>query len=145
MTGFGSSVVGMTTSISLLRPSGLVQSPAFSHVAVIPPQATQIHVGGQNAVDAEGRLVGGDDVVGQVEQTMTNLRTALAAAEATMDDLVSLTVLMVEGVDLQAGYGAAARNLPVGDGAPLVTAAIVRSLAVPGALVEVSAVAAVVR
>ena len=135
----------MTTSIELLRPAGLVQSPAFSHVAVIPPEATQIHVGGQNAVDADGHLVGADDVVAQVEQTMTNLQTALRAAGATMADLVSLTVLLVEGVDLQAGYTAAARQLAVGDRAPLVTAAIVSGLGVPGALVEVSAVAAVVR
>ncbi len=135
----------MTTSIQLLRPQGLVQSPAFSHVAVIPPGATQIHVGGQNAVDAAGQLVGGDDAVAQVEQTMANLQTALEAAGATMADLVSLTVLLVDGVDLQAGYGAAAGRLATGDRAPLVTAAIVSALGVPGALVEVSAVAAVVR
>lgn len=135
----------MTTSIDLLRPAGLVQSPAFSHVAVIPPQATQIHVGGQNAVDAGGRLVGADDVVAQVDQTMANVQTALSAVGATMADLVSLTVILAEGVDLRAGYTAAARHLAVGDRAPLVTAAIVRGLAVPGALVEVSAVAAVLR
>jgi enamine deaminase RidA (YjgF/YER057c/UK114 family) len=135
----------MTTSIQLLRPPGLVQSPAFSHVAVIPPAATQIHVGGQNAVDAAGRLVGGEDAVAQVEQTMANLKTALEAAGATMADLVSLMVLLVDGVDLRAGYGAAASHLAVGDRAPLVTAAIVSALGVPGALVEVSAVAAVVR
>ncbi len=41
----------MTTSITLLRPAGLVQSPAFSHVAVIPPGATQILIGGQNGVN----------------------------------------------------------------------------------------------
>lgn len=135
----------MTSSIELLRPAGLVQSPAFSHVAVIPPEATQIHVGGQNAVDAEGNLVGADDVAAQVEQTMANLATALGAAGATVADLVSLTVILVEGADLLAGYQAAARHLAVGDRAPLVTAAIVRGLAVPGALVEVSAIAAVVR
>jgi enamine deaminase RidA (YjgF/YER057c/UK114 family) len=135
----------MTPSIQLLRPAGLVQSPAFSHVAVIPPDATLIHVGGQNAVDAEGNLVGGDDVVAQVEQTMANLGTALAAADATMADLVSLTVILADGVDLLAGYGAAARHLSAGDRAPLVTAAIVSRLAVPGVLVEVAAVAAVVR
>ena len=135
----------MTTSTSLLRPSGLVQSPSFSHVAVIPPGATQIHIGGQNAVDAEGRLVGGDDSAAQVDQTMANLRTALAAADATVEDLVSLTVVLVEGVDLRAAYGAAARSLVAGDRAPLVTAAVVRGLGVPGALVEVSALAAVVR
>ena len=76
---------------------------------------------------------------------MTNLQTALSAAGATMADLVSLTVLLVEGIDLRAGYGAAARHLAVGDRAPLVTAVIVRQLAVPGALVEVSAIAAFVR
>jgi enamine deaminase RidA (YjgF/YER057c/UK114 family) len=135
----------MTTSIDLLRPAGLVRSPAFSHVAVLPPGATQIHVGGQNAVDADGRLVGADNVVAQVDRTMANLGTALAAAGATTADLVSLTVRLVEGVDLGAGYTAAARHLAVGDRAPTVTAAIVRGLAVPGALVEVSAVAAVVR
>ena len=134
----------MTTSITLLRPAGLVQSPAFSHVAVIPPGATQILIGGQNGVNGEGRLVG-DDVVAQVEQTMANLSTALEAAGATTADLVSMTVLLVEGADIQAGYAAAARQLPVGEAAPLVTAAIVSALGVPGALVEVAAVAAVVR
>ncbi|WP_091966466.1 hypothetical protein [Propionibacterium cyclohexanicum] len=49
------------TSIPLLRPHGLVSSPAFSHVAVVPPGATTIYGGGQNAVDAAGALVGGDD------------------------------------------------------------------------------------
>ena len=134
----------MTTSIELLRPQGLVQSPAFSHVAVIPPEATQILVGGQNGVNGEGQLVG-EDVVAQVDQTMANLRTALAAADASMTDVVAMTVLLVDGSDLRAGYGAAARHLPTGDGAPLVTAAIVSALGVPGALVEVAAVAAVVR
>lgn len=134
----------MTTRIELLRPDGLVHSPAFSHVAVIPPGATQILVGGQNGVDAAGQLVG-DDVAAQVEQTMTNLRTALAAAAASMSDVVAMTVTLVDGVDLQAAYAAAAGQLPAGDDAPLVTAAIVSALGVPGALVEVSAVAAVVR
>jgi hypothetical protein len=49
------------TQTTLLRPNGLVHSPAFSHVAVIPPGTTTIYVGGQNAVDADGALVGGDE------------------------------------------------------------------------------------
>jgi hypothetical protein len=31
---------------SLLRPEGLVQSPAFTHVAVVPPGATTVYIGG---------------------------------------------------------------------------------------------------
>ena len=47
------------SEIKFLRPPGLVASPAFSHVAVVPPGATMIYVGGQNAVDADGSIVGG--------------------------------------------------------------------------------------
>lgn len=55
MTGYSFTVVTMET-ITLLKPEGLVNSPAFSHVAVIPPGATTIFVRGQNAVDATGAL-----------------------------------------------------------------------------------------
>ena len=126
-------------------PAGLVASPAFSHVAVIPPGATTILVGGQNAVDAEGALVGEGDVAAQVEQVMANIVTALAAADASMADVVSMTVVLVDGVDIDAAYGAAAASIPTDRPAPLVTAAFVPALGVPGALVEVSALAAVVR
>lgn len=125
----------------LLRPEGLVQSPAFHHVAVVPPGATTIHVGGQNAVDADGTLVGDGDAAAQTRQVMANLRTALAAAGASVHDLVMLTVLLVDGVDLNEAYPVAAAGLA--GAAPLVLAARVAGLSVPGALVEVSAVAAV--
>ena len=133
------------TAVSLLQPAGLVRSPAFSHVAVIPAGVTQILVGGQNAVDEQGTLVGRDDVVAQVNQVMINLKVALTAAGAEMSDLVSLFLAVVEGTDLQAGYAAAANHLAGNQPPPLVSAVIVPSLAVPGALIELSAVAATVR
>jgi enamine deaminase RidA (YjgF/YER057c/UK114 family) len=68
--------------ISLLRPEGLVHSPAFSHVAVVPPGATTVYVGGQNAVDGDGKLVGPGDVAAQTALAMANLQVALAAAGA---------------------------------------------------------------
>ena len=131
------------TEISLLRPAGLVHSPAFTHVAVVPPGATTIYVGGQNAVDAEGHLVGGDDAAEQTERVMANLEIALAAGGATVQDLVMVTLLLVDGVDLAQVYPVAAAALA--GATPLVTAVRVADLAVPGALLEVSAVAAVVR
>ena len=131
-------------SIRRLRPDGLVRSPAFSHVAVVPPGATTVYVGGQNAVDADGTLVGGLDVAAQAVRAVENAGTALAAAGATYADVVQWTVLLVEGVDVAAAYGAIAPLLAAPEPA-LVTAAMVAGLAVPGALVEVSAVAALVR
>jgi len=131
------------TEIQLLRPSGLVESPAFSHVAVVPPGATTIYVGGQNAVDGTGQLVGGDDVAAQTTKVMENLVTALAAAGAGVQDIVSVTVVLVDGVDVQQAYGAAMPALAAATTPPLVSAMLVSALGVPGALVEVSAVAAV--
>ena len=131
--------------IELLRPGGLVISPAFSHVAVVPPGATTVYVGGQDAVDGTGALVGGEDVALQTRQVMANLATALAAAGATMADLVSVLVLLVEGADLDNAYGEAAAALGANPEPPLVTAAIVPRLGVPGALIEVSAIAALFR
>ena len=126
---------------SLLRPDGLVRSPAFSHVAVVPPGATTVYIGGQNAVDGEGTLVGGDDIAAQTQQVMTNLHVALAAAGASVQDLVMMTILLVEGADLSAAYPVAAAELA--GASPPVVAARVAGLGVPGALLEVSAVAAV--
>ena len=130
------------TEIQLLRPEGLVVSPAFSHVAVVPAGATMVYVGGQNAVDQNGELVGGTDVAAQTRQVMANLVTALQAAGVGVEHLVSVLVLLVEGVDVQAAYAAAAAILGAAEAPPLVSAAIVSGLGVPGAMVEVSAIAA---
>lgn len=128
--------------ITRLQPAGLVASPAFSHVAVVPPGATTIYVGGQNGVDATGAVVS-DDVAEQSVRAIDNAGIALDAAGATFADVVQWTVLVVADADLGAAYGAIAPRLAV-DGAPaLVTAARVAGLGVPGALIEVSAIAAV--
>ncbi|MFS0700256.1 RidA family protein [Cellulomonas sp. 179-A 4D5 NHS] len=130
--------------ITRLQPAGLVQSPAFSHVAVVPPGATTIYVGGQDGVDATGALVSGD-VAEQSVRAMENARVALAAAGATLADVVQWTVLLVADADLNAAYGAIAPLLAGPGAPPLVIAARVAGLGVPGALIEVSAIAAVLR
>jgi enamine deaminase RidA (YjgF/YER057c/UK114 family) len=134
------------TEITLLRPAGLVESPAFSHVAIVPPGAATIYVGGQNGVDAEGMLVS-DEIGEQAGRALDNAAAALAAVGASLADVIQWNVLFVEGVDLQAAYGAIGPRLGAATaeaGAPpLVTGARVAALGVPGALIEVSAVAAV--
>ena len=129
------------TDKTLLRPDGLVRSPAFSHVAVVPPGATTIYIGGQNAVDSDGELVGDGDLAAQTRQVMANLHVALAAAGAGVHDLVLMTILVVDGVDVAAAYPVAADSLA--GAAPTVVVVRVAGLAVPGALVELSAIAAV--
>ena len=89
-------------------------------------------------------MVGGDDVAAQTRQVYENVRTALAAAGAGFGDVVSMAVLVLDGVEIEAAYAAAAEVMGGLHPPPLVTVARVAGLALPGALVEVSAVAALV-
>lgn len=127
-----------------LQPPGLVVSPAFSHVAIVPPGATTIYVGGQNGVDESGAVVS-DDVAAQSVRAVENANVALEAAGATLADVLQWTVLIAADADIRAAYGAIAQRIAVPGAPPLVTAARVAGLAVPGALIEVSAIAAVLR
>jgi enamine deaminase RidA (YjgF/YER057c/UK114 family) len=128
--------------IQFLQPGGLVRSPAFSHAAIVPAGASTIYVGGQNGVDADGRVVDAADVAVQAVRAVDNVETALRAAGAELSDVVSWTVLIAADADISAAYGAIAPRLARSGPPPLVTAARVAGLAVPGALLEISAIAA---
>lgn len=125
-----------------MQPAGLVVSPAFSHVAIVPAGAVTIYVGGQNGVDATGSVVS-SDIAEQASRTIDNVSLALEAAGASLADVVQWTVFIAADADLRAAYGAIAPRLTGVGAPPLVTAARVAGLGVPGSLIEVSAIAAV--
>ena len=76
-------------------------------------------------------------------RAVDNVETVLRAAGATLSDVVAWTVLIAADADVAAAYGAIAARLARAGAPPLVTAARVTGLAVPGALLEISAIAAV--
>jgi enamine deaminase RidA (YjgF/YER057c/UK114 family) len=59
----------------------------YSHVVVVEARKT-IFVAGQLARDAQGNVVGKGDMRAQIRQTGENIKTALAAAGATLNDIV---------------------------------------------------------
>jgi len=98
-----------------------------------------LFVSGFVSVDGEGRLVGGDDVVAQARQVLANLGAVLSAAGATFADVVKVTVYLTDIADR-------VRINPVrqevfGDARPASTLVEVSALAVPGAKLEIEAVA----
>ena len=68
-------------------------------------------------------------------------RVAVAAAGGQLTDVISWTIAVVDGQDLRAGFGAMQPALAGRDHPPVVTVLLVAGLAVPGALVEISAIA----
>ena len=91
--------------------------------------------------DASGAVIGEGDIEAQTKQVMVNVMACLAAAGTQATDLVSLEIKVVAGVDLRAAAQSAADYLDP-NSLPLVSVSVVQQLARPGALVEVSAVAA---
>lgn len=117
---------------------GLHRNPAFSHVAVIPPGATMVWVGGQNAVDDAGRIVGVGDLAAQARQVKANVEAALGAAGCGWADVVRVQVLLRAGQDPRQGYAPFVPALSQRVSPPLVVAAQVAALAHPDFLLEVA-------
>ncbi|HLR83710.1 MAG TPA: RidA family protein, partial [Nocardioidaceae bacterium] len=87
-----------------INPDGLAPATGFSHA--VRTTGTTVHLAGQTALDAEGRIVG-DGIVEQFEKAFGNLLAALDAAGGTPDRLASLTIYLV---DVEA-YKANAREI----------------------------------
>ncbi len=95
---------------------------------------------GQIAFDVDGNVVGEGDIGAQTRQTLANVRGALEAAGASLDDVIKTTVFLADMSDYR-GMNEV-YNEVFGDSAPArstVQAALVR----PALLVEIEALAVV--
>lgn len=100
-----------------------------------------IYVSGQGSLDAQGRLVGRGDVVAQTRQVLDNMKLALAAAGATLDDVVKVTVFLAN-VDDRPKVNEV-RKAYFGANRPASTLVEISRFAIEGMLVEIEAVAVV--
>ena len=129
--------------VAHINPPELSKPSGFSH-AVRVSGGTIVYLAGQTALNAAGVIVG-VGVVEQFEQALGNLLTALVAAGGTAQDLVSLTVYIVDMDD----YKAHARDIGtvwkqlIGAGYPAMAGIGVARLWDAEALVEVQGVACV--
>lgn len=130
--------------IERLNPAGMHSNPAYSQGASVPASARHIYVGGQNGVDAEGRIVGKGDLAAQTAQALGNLASVLTAGGAAPEDLISLTVYLVGDADLRAGFGAWTAFWNERGAPPVVKMLRVAGLANPDFLIEVEGIAAIV-
>jgi 2-iminobutanoate/2-iminopropanoate deaminase len=120
-----------------IRVPGLAEP--ISHYTDAVRAGDLLFISGVVPIDRDGGLVGGDDVVAQTHQVFANLAAVLAAAGATFADVVKVNVYLTDIADR-------ARINPVrqeifGDVRPASTLVEVSALAVPGAKIEIEAVA----
>ncbi len=91
------------SKVQHINPDTLHKNPAFTNVVVINSPAKMVYIGGQDAVDHAGNIIGKGDFKAQTEQILKNLQAALAAAEAKMEHIVKWNLFVVQGQSLQAG------------------------------------------
>jgi 2-iminobutanoate/2-iminopropanoate deaminase len=122
-----------------IRVEGLAEP--ISHFTDAVRAGGFLHLSGIVAVDGEGQLVGGDDVVAQTRQVLDNMCAVLAAGGCRFEDVVKVTIFLTDIDDRpkinplrQEAFGAAR---------PASTLVEVPRLAVPGAKVEIECVALV--
>jgi enamine deaminase RidA (YjgF/YER057c/UK114 family) len=126
----------------IINPPGLHDPVPFgySHTADIPAPAGLVLIGGQYGSDETGAVVS-DSFAEQVERSFANLGTALAAAGLGHRDVVRLGTYIVghDQAKLEALGAVIARIW--GGRPPVQTLLGVATLALPGMLFEVDAIA----
>ncbi|MGA9310023.1 MAG: RidA family protein [Pseudonocardiaceae bacterium] len=128
--------------VELVRSSGLTSRVPYAYAAVAHDVSRLVFTAGACPLDQGGAIVAVGDVVGQAEQVMTNLRTALQAAGADLPDVVKTTIYVASQRrdDLLAAWAVVRRHF--GDHDAPGTLLGVAVLGYPDQLVEVEAVAA---
>jgi enamine deaminase RidA (YjgF/YER057c/UK114 family) len=131
----------MRTVVEHINPDDMHKNPAFTQVIVVSGPMKTIYVGGQDAVDAAGNIVGKGDVLAQSVQALENVQKALAAAGAGLEHVVKWNIYLVQGQPLGPGFAAFQRVWGQRPNPPTITGMFVAGLAHPDFLVEIDAVA----
>jgi reactive intermediate/imine deaminase len=115
------------------------QAEPISHFTDAVAAGGLLFVSGIVAVDERRELVGGDDVVTQARCVFENMRQVLAAAGCTFADVVKVTLFLTDVADRPLVNPV--RQEVFGETRPASTLVEVPALVIPGAKIEVEAVA----
>jgi enamine deaminase RidA (YjgF/YER057c/UK114 family) len=136
-----STLPGMSLTPQPVNPATLPAPSGYSHGTL---SGNTLYLGGQTALDATMRIVGGG-IVEQFRQAFGNVLTTLRAAGGVPEDLVSITIYLTDIPDYQAHgreIGAVWREL-AGPVYPAMAGIGVTRLWQPDALIEIAGVAVV--
>ena len=120
-----------------IRVDGLADPISHYTDAVVAGEL--LFISGLVGVDGQGALVGGDDVAAQARQVFENMRAVLDEAGCRFEDVVKVTVYLTD-VDDRPKINSVRQEV-FGTARPSSTLVEVSRLAVPGARVEIEAVA----
>ncbi len=128
--------------LNYINPQGMAQPRGYSHAVLVSGNYETIYIGGQNAVDQKGNIVGKGNLKLQTEQALTNIEKVLKEANAKLENVVKFNIYLILGQKPQEGFEAFQQKWS-GKNFPAITVVFVAGLGNPEWLVEIDAVAVV--
>jgi enamine deaminase RidA (YjgF/YER057c/UK114 family) len=129
-------------TLELINPADLHTPQSYTHV-VAATGSRLVFVAGQAADDVQGNLVGPGDLAAQAHQAFANVGRALAAVGATPEQVTRITIYIVDHRPEYLPVISEARITVFGNHKPTDVLVGVQTLAEPGYLIEVEAIAVV--
>jgi enamine deaminase RidA (YjgF/YER057c/UK114 family) len=130
-------------SVEFLTPDSLHKNPAYSQVVVTKGAVRTVYIGGQNAVNEAGEVVGKGDMKAQATQILKNLKYALQAADAGFGNIIKWNIYILQGQNIQPAFEVFQKEIKTMSHPPLITGVYVAGLANPDFLLEIEAIAVV--
>jgi reactive intermediate/imine deaminase len=127
-------------NVQYLNPPTLSTPTGYTHVVEVTRGKT-VYISGQVSLDKSGTVVGKGDFAAQTTQVFENLKAALAAAGATFDNVVKVTMFVTDMAQI-----ATLRTIRLkyyGKNAPASTLVQIGRLAHEDFLIEIEAIAVV--
>jgi 2-iminobutanoate/2-iminopropanoate deaminase len=112
----------------------------FSHAWRVDSAQSVVFLAGQGPLTADGNVVAAGDFEAQTRQTFENLRTVLEQAGASFEAVVKVTAYLTDMTRLR-DYARVRNEFINTREPPASTALEVSSLALPGMMIEVDAIA----
>ena len=134
----------MATPVTLIRADALSDAAEYAYAATVPKETRLVFLAGACPLNADGTTAGIGDFAAQAAKCVENLRIALAAAGADIENVVNTKVLVASSrqEDLVAAWEVVREAF--GDHAVPSTLHGVTVLGYDHQLVEIDAVAAVI-
>lgn len=128
-------------NIQYINPENMSKPRGYSHAIAVSGNHKTIYIGGQNALDENGNLVGKSDLKKQTEQILINLEKILGVAGARFENIVKFNIHILQGQNPQEGFGEFQRKWGTNPNFPVITVMFVAGLGNPDWLVEIDAIA----
>ena len=129
--------------IKHINPENMVKPRGYSYAISISGNHKTIYIGGQNAIDKNGILIGKNNLKQQTEQVLINIDKILNVAGANFKNIIKFNIHLLQGQNAQEGFQVFQEKWSDKENFPVVTVLFVAGLGNPDFLIEIDAIAVI--